>query len=109
LRTGGKTLQDSRRLAMSITSAATSDSVEAGTNVIYAARHNQGFNGTEQIPAHRRTLTQVFGVRLAQPRTVQVAAFSRKGNTPKREFLGLGPHDMDDIKDLAEAWLDVEP
>lgn len=106
---GGKTLQRSRRLALSITSRATVSSVEVGTNVIYAARHNQGFSGTEQIPAHRRTLTSVFGVKLAEPRTVSVKAFSRKGNTPQRQFLGLGPHDMDDIGDLAAAWLEVEP
>lgn len=116
---GGKTLQLSRRLALSITSSATATSVEVGTNVIYAARHNQGFNGTEQVPAtrmkaHRRTLTQVFGVKLAEPRVVEVASYvrkahSRKGNTPKRQFLGLGPHDMEDIGDLATAYLEVEP
>lgn len=118
---GGKTLQrpGSSRLALSITSRATASSVEVGTNVIYARRHNQGFNGTEQVPAtrmkaHRRTLTQVFGVKLAEPREVEVASYvrkahSRKGNTPQRQFLGLGPHDMEDIADLAAAHLEVEP
>lgn len=105
---GGKTLTDTRRLRLSITSLATAASVEVGSNVVYARRHNQGFDGTDQIPAHRRVLTQVFGVKLAAPKTVSVKAFSRKGNTPQRQFLGLGPHDAGDIEALAAAYLDAE-
>lgn len=107
--TTGKTLTDSRRLRLSITSRATASSVEVGSNVVYARRHNQGFDGSEAIPAHRRILTSVFGVKLAEPRSVNVKAFARKGNTPKRQFLGLGPHDVGDIEDLAAAYLDMAP
>lgn len=39
---GGKTLQLTRRLLRSITYAATYDSVEVGTNVVYAAIHQFG-------------------------------------------------------------------
>lgn len=104
---GGKTLTNTRRLRLSMTSRATETSVETGTNVVYARRHNRGYTGTEAIPAHRRILTSVFGVKLAKPKTVNVKAFSRKVNTPKREFLGLGPHDVGDIEDLAAAYLDM--
>jgi phage virion morphogenesis protein len=108
IRDGGKTLQNSRRLALSIVSRTSDASVEVGTNVIYARRHNQGFSGTEQIAAHRRVMTQVFGIKLKEPKTVNVKAFSRKGNTPQRQFLGLGPHDAADIEALAATYLDAE-
>lgn len=118
IETGGKTLQDSRRLRLSITSIATASSVEAGSNVAYARRHNQGFSGTEQVSAHtvanhKRVMREVFGVTLDSPIIVTVAqhtrkAHSRKANTPRRQFLGLGPHDVGDIEALATTYLDVE-
>lgn len=97
IETGGKTLQDSRRLFQSITHRADARSVEVGTNVVYARRHNQGWNGTEQIASHRRVMREVFGVKLAEPITVTVKAHSRKANTPKREFLGMSPGVQQDI------------
>lgn len=101
----GKTLQDSRRLFLSLTRKTDvnhvrevkSHSVEVGTNVVYARRHNQGWNGTEQVKAHNRVLRQVFGVKLKEARTVTVKAHSRKANTPKREFLGMSPGVQQDI------------
>lgn len=103
--TGGKTLMDTRRLAGSIGSVASSKSVEVGTNVIYAARHNQGMSGEEKVARHHRIMSSVFGVKLAQPKTVDVKAFTRKANTPKRQFLGVGTHDEADILAMVEAYL----
>lgn len=105
----GKTLQLTRRLRLSITSIASASSIEVGSNVVYARRHNQGWSGTEQIASHKRVMHEVFGVKLDNPITVTVKAHSRKANTPRRQFLGLGPHDVGDIEALATTYLDVEP
>jgi phage virion morphogenesis protein len=105
--TGGKTLMDTRRLAGSIGSVASNTSVEVGTNVVYAARHNQGSRGEEKVARHRRVLTTVFGIKLTEPKTVDVKAFTRKAKTPKRQFLGVGKHDEGDILALIENYLDV--
>lgn len=93
----GKTLQDSRRLFLSITRQSGPTSVEVGTNVVYARRHNQGWSGTEQVASHTRVMREVFGVKLAEPITVTVKAHSRKASTPKREFLGMSPGAQQDI------------
>ena len=106
--TGGKTLIDSAILRGSISSITTPHSVEVGTNVVYARRHNQGGSGVDQISAHRRVMTTVFGIKLAAPKTVNVKAHSRKSNTPKRQFLGLAPHDLDDIAALVATHLGVD-
>lgn len=96
--TGGKTLTNTRRLRGSITHKPTPSSVEVGTNVIYAARQNQGFSGTEQVGSHRRIMRQVFGVKLKTPIEVTVGAHSRQANTPQREFLGISPDGWDEIR-----------
>lgn len=104
-KSGGKTLVDSAILKNSISSLAGPASVEIGSNIVYARRHNQGFSGTEQVSAHRRVLTTVFGVKLAEPKMVPVKAFSRSANSLKRQFLGVGKHDEADILAIAEAYL----
>lgn len=96
--TGGKTLTDRAHLRNSITHRATASSVEVGTNIIYAARHNQGFSGAEQVGSHRRIMRQVFGVKLKTPIEVTVGAHSRQANTPQREFLGISPDGWDGIR-----------
>jgi len=53
-----------------------------GTNVRYGAVHEYG--GTVEIPAHERTITQVFG-RPVSPRTVAVRAY--QAHFPERSFL----------------------
>ncbi|MEO6217758.1 MAG: phage virion morphogenesis protein [Sphingomonas sp.] len=106
---GGKTLQypGSSRLKLSVTHTFTSHSTEVGTNVVYARRHNDGFHGTEQIASHKRVMREVFGVRLAEPIEVTVGAFSRKGNTPKRTFLGLSAGMIDEIAGLTADYVGV--
>lgn len=105
LREGGKTLQDSRRLFLSIQSRATARSVETGTNVIYAARQHAGFSGSERVASHKRTMRQVFGVRLASPIEVAVGAFTRQVNTPARAFVGLSVDGRGDIMDAVENYV----
>ena len=54
--------------------------------VPYAAIHEYGFHGTEQVKAHQRIMTMVFG-RPVDPITVQVGAFTRNMNMPERSYL----------------------
>lgn len=106
---GGKTLQtEARRLRLSITYLAGASSVEVGTNVVYARRHNEGFHGTEQVASHKRVMREVFGVRLAEPIEVTVGAFTRRGNTPKRQFLGMSAGAEAEILHHAEAYVGGE-
>lgn len=105
VRPSGKTLQLSRRLYKSISWRADARSAEWGTNVIYAGRHQNGFHGTEQVASHKRTMRQVFGVKLAEPIEVTVGAFSRKANTPARPFLGLSKTLKEDILAESEDYL----
>lgn len=59
---------------------------QVGTNVSYAALHEYGFNGTEQVKEHLRTLKQAFG-RPITPRQVVIQAHTRKVDYPERSFL----------------------
>jgi phage gpG-like protein len=101
----GKTLQDTRRLFLSLTHRSTATTAEVGTNVVYARRHNQGWSGVEQVAAHKRVMKAAFGVKLEEPITVKVKAHSRKANTPRRQFLGLSLHAREDIADAVETYV----
>ncbi|MEO7691286.1 MAG: phage virion morphogenesis protein [Sphingomonas sp.] len=105
---GGKTLQLSRRLRMSITYRAGASSVEVGTNVVYARRHQEGFHGPERVASFKRTMREVFGVRLAEPIEVTVGAFTRQANTPARPFLGMSAGAQAEILHHAEAYIGGE-
>lgn len=106
--TGGKTLTDTAILRNSITHNAGPRSVEVGTNVVYARRHDQGFDGTEQIASHKRTMRSVFGVALAEPITVTVKAHSRKAKTPQRQFIGISRDGEAEIRGQVADWLELE-
>lgn len=77
----GRILQDTGRLAASITANHGRDYAEAGTNVIYGA-------------------TQFFGARKGQfgPRTPW-------GDIPARPFLGMGDEERDEILDILRRHL----
>lgn len=85
---GGKTLTDSGVLATSITSNATADSVEAGSNMIYAAIHNYG--GTIK---RERSFAMIADLGFTEIKM------------PQRQFVGWGADAMDDAKAEAEDWL----
>lgn len=101
---GGKTLTDSSQLRSSRTSNASSDSVEIGTNKIYAGVHNFGFDGTVTVASHSRTIFEAFGLRLAEPVTFKVDAFERSMNMPKRTFLGFSAEDEVGVLALTEDY-----
>jgi len=102
---GRSILIDTGRLRRSIRIInTTSNSVTVGSDVPYAAVHNDGYSGTIQIPLHIRKRfkkdkqgTGVFNVKTRKERmkTVKkeagetiVKAHTRKLNLPRRRFLG---------------------
>lgn len=58
-----------------------------GTNVEYAARHEFGKQGPEQVREHLRMVKQAWGKTLKQPHQVTVRAHTRNINYPARSFL----------------------
>lgn len=94
--TGGKTLTDDGFLKQ-ITHNASATSVVVGSNLTYAAIHQFGFDGSISVPAHKRTITQAFGLKLKASKQVSVRAFDRNLNLPARPFLGLSVEDEADI------------
>lgn len=84
----------SRSINREITETANAVTGQVGTNVEYAAYHEYGFHGTQQIKEHLRTIKQAFG-RPIEPRSVTVAAHSRKVDYPAHSFLRSALHDMD--------------
>lgn len=57
-----------------------------GVKLSYAGIHEYGFDGTETVREHLRTITQAFGRTIA-PVQVTVREFSRHMHMPERSFL----------------------
>lgn len=57
-----------------------------GVKLAYAGIHEYGFDGTETVREHLRTITQAFG-RTISPVQVTVREFSRHMHMPARSFL----------------------
>ena len=85
-RQGGQTLVDSGRLRDSITHRARGDTVEVGTNVIYAAIHQ--FGGTIK-PKNAKSL--------AFPGLDGAPVFVKSVTLPARPFLGVSNDDREEI------------
>jgi phage gpG-like protein len=80
----------------------TRDSVTAivGVDVPYAAIHEYGFQGTENVRAQLRKIIKAFGKDLKSPVTVSVGAHGRKVDFPERSFLCSALAQMEErIKD----------
>lgn len=106
---GGQTLVDTARLRNSLTARASKTKVEVGTNVVYAAAHQFGFQGevSQRVKAHSRNISQAFGKPIPS-RSVSVKAHSRKINQvlPARPFLpDEGSLDWDEIQDTLTRYL----
>lgn len=89
---GGKTLTDHGILANSIDGEATANSVERGSNLIYARIHNEG--GT--IKGNPKLKFNIPGLGF---RTVDSVTM------PKRQFVGWGRDALGDAEAEAEDWL----
>jgi phage virion morphogenesis protein len=90
LEQGGKTLVDTAALVSSITADSDSSSAVVGTNLIYAAIHQQG--GTIR-PRNSRALRTPFGPRGSV-------------NMPARPFLGFGQREQDEIPQILADHLE---
>lgn len=93
---GGRTLTDSAALVNSQTYLADDESVEVGTDMIYAAIHQLG--GTIR-PVVADKLVFTIGGQFVSVDEVTI---------PKRSFLGIDDDDEAGIIDLAETWVDPE-
>ena len=82
---GGQTLQQTGRLRNSLTFEATSDQVEVGTNVVYAAFCQLGTKPHEIRPKNKKAL---FWKGLKHP-----VKLVRHPGTPPRPFLGVSEDD----------------
>lgn len=107
--TSAKTLLNTRRLQRSIKSRVSGKTLEIGTNVVYAAIHNYGFNKTVSIPAHTRVLkkntqTAKVGKKTFYP-IARVKAHSRDMKMPKREFMLIQAKDWYIIKKISADYL----
>lgn len=93
LRQGGKTLQDTGRLAASITSSYTRDSAIVGTNVKYGAIHQfGGRTGAREIRPRRKKALFWPGALHPVRRVLHPGA-----SIPKRAFLSLSEGDRGEI------------
>lgn len=95
LTTGGRTLTDSARLVQSITHNPNDAGVEIGTNVIYAAIHQQG--GVIRAKTSK-------GLRFRGPGNGGWIT-KQEVTIPQRAFLGVDDEDEDEIGALAGTWL----
>lgn len=58
-----------------------------GTNMEYAAFHEYGFNGSQNVKEHIRTIKTAFGKTLKSPVKATIRAHARKVNYPEHSFL----------------------
>jgi phage virion morphogenesis protein len=111
---GGKTLVESTRLMLSLTSEATGVGVMVGTNVLYAAAHQFGADiqqgartQTIRFKRHKRSGKLLKGFRRAKDATEerQVDVGAHTIHLPARPFLGLDDDDQAEIARIVEDWL----
>ena len=58
-----------------------------GTNVEYAAFHEYGFSGTQNVREHMRTIKMAFGKMLKTPKRIVISAHVRHIDYPEHSFL----------------------
>lgn len=58
-----------------------------GTNVEYAAFHEYGFSGTQNVREHMRTIKMAFGKMLKTPKRIVISAHARHIDYPEHSFL----------------------
>ncbi|MDX9860888.1 MAG: phage virion morphogenesis protein [Rhodospirillales bacterium] len=93
---GGKTLVDKAHLRDSITYDAGADSVEIGTNLVYAGTHQTGAEIRAKVADY---LSFRVGGRWARKKKVTI---------PARPYLGISAADEDEIEAIAGDYL-AEP
>jgi phage gpG-like protein len=82
-----------RKINGRVTETSNSITGQVGVKLAYAAAHEYGFDGTESVRAHLRTIKQALG-RLIAPVTVSVKGFTRHVRLPERSFLRSSLREM---------------
>lgn len=90
---GGKTLHDTGALMRSITEEPGSDYVRVGSNMIYAAVHQEG-------ATIRAKTAKGLHFKLANGEEAVVGSVT----IPARPYLGISEGEVADIEDLSTAW-----
>jgi phage gpG-like protein len=75
-----------RSIIERVEESATSITGIVGTNLVYAAAHEYGFQGTVNVREHTRRISQAFGRPIA-PVEATVRAHSMRMNLPERSYL----------------------
>lgn len=81
-----------RKVNYRVTQNATTITGSVGVKLSYARIHEMGFDGTENVKAHLRTIKQAFGRRIS-PVSFEVRAHSRHVHMPRRSFLASALRD----------------
>lgn len=94
-----------RSINQEVTQSGSSIRGVVGTNVSYGRIHEYGFQGTVDVKAHLRTITQAFGRPLSSPVTQNVRAHTMTVNLPERSFLRSALKDFEPriLKELKAA------
>lgn len=104
---GQSTLEGDGHLLGSIDHQVGGDSVEIGSNLVYAAVHQFG-SGSESVnvPAHKRLITKVFGRELSMGVWASVDSYSFVQNIPDRAYLGLSGENEHDVEAIVDTFID---
>lgn len=70
---------------------------KVGTNVVYGRIFEYGFDGTENVRSHLRTIKSAFGKQLNSPVTFSVSAHTRNVHVPERSFLRSALKEMEPL------------
>ena len=82
-------------LRRSIKATVEGDGVRFTSQVPYAVAHNEGFDGTARVRAHRRRLRKTG-------KEYAVKAHSRRFSLPQRQFVGDGPDTRRIVKECVD-------
>ncbi len=105
LERGGQTLRKTNRLFRSFTWRANPGSAEWGTNVPYAAVHQNGIAKTVQVRQHSRMFRISHGGGAASVKRAAVRAHTRPMLMHRRPFLGFSLYDRSEIFEILEEHI----
>lgn len=104
---GHSALEEEGHLLGSIDHQVVGDSVEIGSNLVYARIQQEG-SGSEPVtvPAHKRLITQVFGRELSFGVWASVGTYDFVQNIPARPYLGLSGENEHDVEAIVDTFID---
>lgn len=100
-------LQQSIHNDVKSTSTSVTGRVYSAQPLPYAAIHEYGFTGAENVKPHERIMNEAFGRPLKEAITVQVRGFTRNMNMPERSYMRSSLADFHDqiVGGLTDAVL----